>query len=739
MSSSSSSSSGVAVVGRNATEDRYNPAEDETYYSSSCDESKCRSVGFLLSEDADADDDGKGDDPEARNHRLRYACAAIKNEPLWCAKGYEGRVITHNNNTTPVGHHSVVEIPEETISGDTAVDPTINTINSNSSSSSDRYHYYTCCPLSYLQASNTSRSNNTATTSSPINTSNADVKDTASVATTATHFRRHCSDPLIALPQSQDDAELTATQMPCNKEIRRKYPRTMYTSIFYPKTYVCCDVELLTAAAETTVTSSRPTTNNSNSSSSTSSGSDSNSNITGQSDEDHVVGTPIAIDDADSSGSTSSSSVCDESKCLSNAALGSTEYPYRLYSCWGGGPGTLFPYACIEGYIGRKVRTRRGNEEHDYPISSTFLFDSTTVFSLDYYTCCPPPKNSSRGSVVGGEVEEDPIRHCSDAILSSSSANSTNLTTTTTCGDGSVPINSKLMYKRDMFPVHSLEGITYAFVCCDSPVTGTVQSMRIEDDDQADYNSTNGSTTDTTTHLGTSTFDSESILTTNSSPTTNYLDAAQCVPMCAANNIAFCYYRQNIFGGLFPMTCDYNDAFQYPRITYTQQVDFPVNNDYNMDQNNNDEILSMNFTLYDCCKTQTLNGPFIQDRAFNLTVWPQLVCSFIAIVVSAVLVSGLIVSMIKKKGITTNTTYRHRRHNSGNHSNGYNFYLILLAIPDLTLNAFVLVLYGMYVGQRYSVYVPGHVVIAFRKNGFVIPLDTAWIIGKSTIRTSYLV
>ena len=192
-----------------------------------------------------------------------------------------------------------------------------------------------------------------------------------------------------------------------------------------------------------------------------------------------------------------------------------------------------------------------------------------------------------------------------------------------------------------------------------------------------------------------------------------------------------------------PMTCDYNDAFQYPRITYTQQLDFPVDNDYNMDQNNNEELLSMNFTLYDCCKTQALNGPFIQDRAFNLTVWPQLVCSFIAIVVSAVLVSGLVVSMIKKKGIitttTTNTTYRHRRHNNGNNSNGYNFYLILLAIPDLTLNAFVLVQYGMYVGQWYSEQFAGHVVIAFRENGFVIPFDNAWIIGKSTIRTSYFV
>ena len=707
-SSSSASSSGEAVVvmsgsGRNMTEDRYDPAEDEAAHYYSCDESKCRSVGFLLLEDADADADANAvaDDQNAMNRRLRYACAAIKNEPLLCAAGYAGRMITHNNNSTPVGYHSVVEIPEETILGDTAVDSSINNTNINRFSS-DRYYYYTCCPL----------------------------KDIAAV-TIATKFWRHCSDPLIALPQSQDDApadtadtaaaadtaELTTTQMPCNKETRRKYPRQMYTSIFYPKTYVCCDVEILSAASETATTNS-----------SSSSGSD--STTTGPNDDDHV-GTPIAIDDADSSRSTSSS-VCDESKCLSDASLGA-DYPYRLYSCWGGGPGTLFPYACIDGYIGRKVITSRGKEEHDYPISNTFIPGSTTVFSLDYYTCCPPPKSNS--SVVGGGVQEDPIRHCSDAILSSIwfANNNTNITTTTTCGDGIVSINSKLMYKRDMFPAHRLEGITYAFVCCDSPVTGTMQSMRIEDEDQADYHSKNGSTTDTATHLGTSTFDSESI------PTTHYLDEAQCVPMCAPNNLAFCYFTQNFYGRLFPMTCDYDDVFQYPRITYTQQLDVPVNNDYNMDQNNNDELSSINFSLYDCCKTQTLNGPFIQDRAFNLTVWPQLVCSFIAIVVSAVLVSGLIVSMIKKKGITTNTTYRHRRHNSGNHSNGYNFYLILLAIPDLTLNAFVLVLYGMYVGQRYSVYVPGHVVIAFRKNGFVIPLDTAWIIGKSTIRTSYLV
>jgi len=38
----------------------------------------------------------------------------------------------------------------------------------------------------------------------------------------------------------------------------------------------------------------------------------------------------------------------------------------------------------------------------------------------------------------------------------------------------------------------------------------------------------------------------------------------------------------------------------------------------------------------------------------------------------------------------------------------------------------------MYVGQRYNVQFAGHVVIAFRENGFVIPLDNALIIACST-------
>jgi hypothetical protein len=100
-------------------------------------------------------------------------------------------------------------------------------------------------------------------------------------------------------------------------------------------------------------------------------------------------------------------------------------------------------------------------------------------------------------------------------------------------------------------------------------------------------------------------------------------------------------------------------------------------------------------TRFDCCKTKTADGPFIKDFGSNTSVWSQLIVSSLAFISSAILVMGLSLSMLRVKklrrgeGLPAGGGTRRRRHQDSSERssqrayNGYNFYLILLAIPDL--------------------------------------------------------
>jgi hypothetical protein len=219
----------------------------------------------------------------------------------------------------------------------------------------------------------------------------------------------------------------------------------------------------------------------------------------------------------------------------------------------------------------------------------------------------------------------------------------------------------------------------------------------------------------------------------------NFLDEVDCIPVCSEGDVNDCIVN-NKYGLLYPMTCE-NDVFRYPHILHTQSVTIESKG-------------TRKYTLFECCKTPTScdgggggDGPFIQDCVFNITVWPQIVISSIALICCVILITGILSSILKKqiKEIrrrrrlrsrqTTTRRGRGGRERFGQQQqqyNGYNFYLVLLAIPEIVLNVFIIQLYGRYANQKYNPEIPGYVVMSFHNDLKIRPLDTAVLYGCST-------
>jgi hypothetical protein len=440
---------------------------------------------------------------------------------------------------------------------------------------------------------------------------------------------RHCTDPMRMLPvpkdsNKNDENDGANLSMPCHDD-KQKYPREMAMSAFYPDTYVCCDSFI----------------------------NETNTMIEKYDDGEF---------DGDDDGNAASGNFCDESKCISQYADLDSEY-----SCWGGGPGTLFPFRCNDGYIGRKIDT-------EYPIWIHLMASSSfNSFDLSYYTCCPPEFPT-----------ELPVkRQCSDSLPSLNTGNQT------------CDLNSNLKYPREMKTRYSSDANnsttnkTNSYVCCDSQI-----DLRNETETGSD----------------------------------SYLDETECVPTCYANDLVQCLIDGNKFGRLVPMVCsNENSSFNFSRKVHTRTLAYG-------------DGKTRDYTLYECCKTRT-DGPFIIDYGFKITVWPQLLVSSIAVLFSAVLISGLSMGMIKesRRGTGCNLSQiqvRSRRQRQRQPQqqgyNGYNYYLILLTVPDLVLNVFLLGLYASYANQFYIPEFSGYVVVAYREDSVTVPFDYAIVLGCST-------
>jgi hypothetical protein len=124
--------------------------------------------------------------------------------------------------------------------------------------------------------------------------------------------------------------------------------------------------------------------------------------------------------------------------------------------------------------------------------------------------------------------------------------------------------------------------------------------------------------------------------------------------------------------------------------------------------------------LFECCKTGPGLPPFIQDYFFKITVYPQIAISAIAVISSMVIIIALLIPLLipllrnlrtKSTNIAGTCASGNRSTNAITRSQGtaaepvyssYNLYLVYLAIPDLILNLYLVIMYGSYANQKFN-------------------------------------
>jgi len=443
-------------------------------------------------------------------------------------------------------------------------------------------------------------------------------------------------------------------------------------------------------------------------------------------DEDLEVGTPRAMDEEDymmvlgddiiennSSAVTVSllmsemEKTCDESRCI-NRAIG--EF-LPGFSCWGEGSGTVFPYSCSDGYTAIAV-----DSQTDQPP----IYDEGQI--LEYYTCCPPALANAVALAASDDPEEAiaPRRHCSDPISYQPSGNDT---VDLVCND------PKLKYPRKTnknghyfyFMREGYENTQATYVCCDV-------ELQIEEERRQEQ----------------SVFEETGAVQ-------SFMGEPDCVLFCDPDYIFDCFAK-NEYSFLFPMACiDPEGIYVEPKVV--------------------GEGLILRGTVfyyrYGCCKRGFGDGPFIQDGAFNKTVWPQLILSALGLMASVLLIVALLLSFLFGGDVTASGTSRNipsSQHSDAspssksrgrslvgmlssirnsvrstsrasigdkrNTNRGYNAYLMYLAIPDTVLNLCVVAMYGSYVNQKFnpelSSYIIGSIFVE-QKTAF----DMALILGCS--------
>lgn len=315
---------------------------------------------------------------------------------------------------------------------------------------------------------------------------------------------------------------------------------------------------------------------------------------------------------------------------------------------------------------------------------------------LKYYTCCPP---SYAAELTQDDKTDSLRRHCSDPISYEPSQDKI------VCHDPVLQYPRKNNKNGHFW--HSLrnpDATSESYVCCDVELPN---GNELQDDGQK----------------------SNSLVIEASE---SYFDEVDCVLSCDPDFLYDCW-AENKYGFLWPMGCDDpNGVFIEPKI---------IGKGYAMGGRRF-------FHKYGCCREGMGTGPFIQDKAFNQTVWPQLILSILGVITSVLLIIGLLLSFfygaveevktpvtklnasaLTSSVISGTTVDSRRRVGSGignlfrsrrsgedrsirssrrkgkpNANGGYNAYLVYLAIPDLILNLFVVGMYASYVNQKF---VPG--------------------------------
>ncbi len=336
--------------------------------------------------------------------------------------------------------------------------------------------------------------------------------------------------------------------------------------------------------------------------------------------------------------------VCDESKCLSTGLVPADDgsgLPVAidnplLFNCYAKGPMTLYPYLCLDDYVGVRIEDEEAAASHS---------------DLHYYTCC-----------LQDQIDEitPPTRECQDPQEADPTvASSKDWDPTSACQRDS----PSFPYGRKMA---QLPGVPIAYMCCN-----------VDNDDSSHSESTTiypsapvspANSLENGAVIGKEE-DAEGSAIYVDGPTSNSSGKEQ-TPMCVSFPCQDCIVENN-FWDLETMYC-YNDFYRYPHIIKE----------------------SGNTAFYQCCSVPSEDGVdssfLVTSPAYRATVWTQFTLALVASFMASLLIAsiGRSLYLTAKKNNSTRYTNPRRTVNSDYYS--YNIYLVFLAIPDLAYNLFML-------------------------------------------------
>jgi len=401
--------------------------------------------------------------------------------------------------------------------------------------------------------------------------------------------------------------------------------------------------------------------------------------------------------------SSSTISMCDESKCLST---GMSHAYNASHTCYGDDDATnpnsysYHPMMCADGYLPRVVvgdTTDTDIEVDRYAHARTVPTTSadgtgtmTTHVTVRYFTCCPPPEircsnrsnNNNNDSLIDDIGIKQERRHCSDPIW----VDETTKTTETISEPVEVknvcreedPQSRKYPRRMKSYRTGLEMDVTVStasatmgapprsseenyFICCD------FDSFDPQEQESLDNGNGNGNNTTATVM--------------------NCLEDTECVPY--HNQWYEVAQSQNRMGRLSARSCDVEN-FTVPR-------PIPIDNDNdNPNSNANATITTTSiataatFQRYQCCKTGSAMQPFVNDSMFRINVYVPLALYIVAAMLLTTIVTSLLVPFLieLKKKLTNgnnNSNGRSRRRTASNAQtySTYNLYIIYLLLPDL--------------------------------------------------------
>ena len=343
---------------------------------------------------------------------------------------------------------------------------------------------------------------------------------------------------------------------------------------------------------------------------------------------------------------------CDESKCVSSMIYNTNDddddddNAKNIFTCYAE-DSDVSPLACTDGYKGYIV-------ENEPPL----LRDEKNLF---YYTCCLPSNedgnnnhpstnsNSSSNNNDSSATRPSNERHCSNPIT----LEEKNSSNKPLCeGNG----NSSRTRPRNITKVI---GHIDSYLCCDLSLPSSANSI------------------------------SSSI-----NKSKNFLDdEMDCVPYFCGD-VHYNCISNNHYGHLEVMKCQQQQSnnsdaiFRFPRIVATHGND----------------------VRFECCRTGSDTEILAMNTtAFQLTFWLEFVVAFITLMMSSVLMIALLIPILSKywscrcrRSSPTPSTPSSLNRQGNNRTgitttqqqgdNTYNLYLVFLALPDVVVNTFMVLI-----------------------------------------------